>query len=367
VLHVVATGDRRGGEIFASDLVHALVGLGIEQRVAALRGSSVQVPFDAPTTLLERGSWRVPGIRVDVGAIRRLRILTSDWLPDLVQAHGGEALKHAVSALLGLDTPIIYRRIGLAPHGLAQGPRRAVYGSLMRRAARVVAVAEKVRRETVDMFHVPSANVVTIPNGVDGRRMGRTRSPKETRRSLGIPAGTPVVLSLGAISWEKDPRTHLRITARVLREREVVHLWVGDGPMREELRAEADRVGLDGRLQILGSRADVADCLAAADVLLFASRTEGMPAAVIEAGMMGVPVAGFALAGVPEVVVDGETGMLAPPGDVEGLARQVSALLGDQQQRRGMGRAARERCLARFEISHVAPLYLSLYEEVVRR
>ena len=82
--------------------------------------------------------------------------------------------------------------------------------------------------------------------------------------------------------------------------------------------------------------------------------------------MAGVPVAGFAIAGVPEVVVDGETGMLAPPGDVEGLARQVSALLGDQQRRRGMGKAARERCLARFEIGHIAPRYLSLYEEVVR-
>jgi glycosyltransferase involved in cell wall biosynthesis len=365
-MHVVATGNRRGAEIFASDLIRTLVGLGVEQRVAVLRGSSVQVPFDAPTTLLEGGRWRVPGLKVDPGAIRRLRELASAWPPDVVQAHGGEALKYAVLALLGTATPIIYRRIGLAPDWL-RGARRTVYGSLMRRAVRVVAVAEEVRRETVDAFHVPSANVVTIPNGVDGRRMGRTRSPKETRRNLGVPAGTPVVLSLGAISWEKDPRTHLRITARVLRERELVHLWVGDGPMREALRAEADRVGLDGRLQILGSRADVADFLAAADVLLFASRTEGMPAAVIEAGMAGVPVAGFAIAGVPEVVLDGETGILAPPGDVEDLARQVSALLGDQQRRRGMGKAARERCLAQFEIGHIAPRYLSLYEEVVRR
>ena len=369
VLHVVATGDRRGAEIFASDLVRALVGLGVDQRVAVLRGSSVEVPFDAPTTLLGSGTWRVPGLKVDPGAIRRLRELASAWRPDVVQAHGGEALKYAVLALLGTATSIIYRRIGLAPGSLARGARRAVYGSLMRRAARVVAVAEEVRRETVDVFHVPSASVVVIPNGIDRRRMARTRSAGETRRSLGVPAGTPVLLSLGAISWEKDPLSHLRITTRVLREREIVHLWVGEGPMREALRAAADRAGLDGRLLLLGSRADVADLLALADVVLFASRTdgmEGMPAAVIEAGMAGVPVAGFAIAGVPEVVVDGETGMLAPPGDVEGLARQVSALLGDQQRRRGMGKAARERCLARFEIGHIAPRYLSLYEEVVR-
>jgi glycosyltransferase involved in cell wall biosynthesis len=364
VLHVVATGNRRGAEMFASDLVRALVGLGVEQRVAVLRGSSVEVPFDAPTTLLESGTWRVPGLKVDPGAIRRLRELASAWPPDVVQAHGGEALKYAVLALFGTATPIIYRRIGLASGWLDRGARRTVHGFLMRRAARVVTVAEEVRREAVDVFHVPSAIVVVIHNGIDRRRMARTRSAGETRRNLGVPAGTRVVLSLGAISWEKDPLTHLRITTRVLREREIVHVWVGDGPMRGVVRAAADRAGLNGRLLILGSRADVPDLLAAADVLLFASRTEGMPAAVIEAGMAGVPVAGFALAGVPEVVLDGQTGILTDPGNVEGLAIRISDLLDDDERRRAMGRAARERCLSRFEIGPIAQRYLSLYEEV---
>lgn len=367
VLHVVATGNRRGAEIFAADLVRALVGLGVEQRVAVLRGSSVQVPFDTPTILLEGRRWRVPGVKVDLSAIGKLRKLVSGWRADVVQTHGGEALKHAASALLG--TPLIYRRIGMAPHGLAYDLRhKALYSLLMRRAARIVAVAEEVRLETVDMLRVPSENVVTIPNGIDRRRMARKRTVDETRTSLGIPAGTRVVLSLGALSWEKDPLTHLRITTRVLREREIVHMWVGDGPMRGALRAAADRAELDGRLLLLGSRSDVPDLLAAADVVLFASRhdgMEGMPAAVIEAGMAGVPVAGFALGGVPEVVLDGQTGVLADPGNVESLALRVLELLDNDERRRAMGRAARERCLSRFEIGPIAQQYLSLYEEVM--
>lgn len=368
VLHVVATGDRRGAEIFAADLVRALVGLGVEQRVAVLRGSSVQVPFDTPTILLEGRRWRVPGVKVDLSAIGRLRKLASAWPPDVLQAHGGEALKYSVLALLGRGTPVVYRKIGLAPRWLARGARRAAYGSLMRRATRVVAVAEEVRRETLRVFHVPSSTVVVIPNGIDRRRMARKRTIDETRTSLGIPAGTRVVLSLGALSWEKDPLTHLRITTRVLREREIVHMWVGDGPMRGALRAAADRAELDGRLLLLGSRSDVPDLLAAADVVLFASRhdgMEGMPAAVIEAGMAGVPVAGFALGGVPEVVLDGQTGVLADPGNVESLALRVSELLDNDERRRAMGRAARERCLSRFEIGPIAQRYLSLYEQVM--
>ena len=82
---------------------------------------------------------------------------------------------------------------------------------------------------------------------------------------------------------------------------------------------------------LLGARDDVPDLLAASDVLLLASRTEGMPACVIEAGIAGVPVAGYALSGVPEAVVSGETGLLVPPGDRDALVEAVDTLIGDRR------------------------------------
>jgi glycosyltransferase involved in cell wall biosynthesis len=93
---------------------------------------------------------------------------------------------------------------------------------------------------------------------------------------------------------------------------------------------------------------------------------EGMPAALIEAGMAGLPAAGFAVAGAPEVIEDGRTGLLASSGDEEGLAGRVLELLEDDGRRRAMGTAARERCLARFEIRPIAGRYLALYDEVAR-
>jgi glycosyltransferase involved in cell wall biosynthesis len=239
----------------------------------------------------------------------------------------------------------------------------------MRRADRIVAVAEDVRRETLELFGVAPHKVLTIPNGVDRKRLTVTKTRDETRRDLGIPSGTPVIVSMGAITWEKDPLAHLRVTARVLRDvRDVAHVWLGDGPMREELRAAAVQEGLGNRLIMLGNRTDVADVLTAADVLLFASRPdgmEGMPATVIEAGLAGIPVAGYAVAGVPEVVVDGTTGFLVPPADLDGLAERVVKLLGDEKGRRAIGGAARKHCLARFDIGAVATRYLALYEEMV--
>lgn len=367
VLHVVATERRRGAEVFASDLVRALAGPGVSQRIAVIRRTAIEVSFDAPRAAL---GVRESGASADgahLQALRRLRDTAASWRPDVVQAHGGEAMKYALCSLVAMRIPVIYRRVGMAPRWLNRGPRRAGYGSLMRRAARVVAVGEEVRRETLRLFRIPARKLLAIPNGVDPARISVGRDREETRGSLGVAIDRPLIVSVGGITWEKDPLAHLRIATPVIDRTGAAHAWVGDGPLRSALEREAGRRGLDGGLLLLGSRPDVGDLLAAADLLLFASRAdgmEGMPAALIEAGMVGLPVAGFAVAGVPEVVVDGRTGVLACSGDEMGLSQRVAELLEDEPRRAALGAAAREYCLARFEIGGVADRYASLYREV---
>ena len=372
VLHVVATGSRRGAEVFASDLVRALARAGVPQRVAVLRGATTEVGFDAPVTMLDEAEEDDGATTLSATRRRllRLRHAATEWSPDVVQAHGGEATKHALTSLVGTRTPVIYRRIGVAPPWLRHGHRRAAYAWLMRRAARVVTVGDEVRRETRELFGVPASSIVSIPNGVDRERLVPVHGRDETRGSIGIPPGRQMLVSVGGITWEKNPLGHLRIAARVLNRRDAAHVWVGDGPMRQALEHQAARSGLNGRFVLLGRRTDVGDLLAAADVLLFASRPdgmEGMPAALIEAGMAGLPAAGFAVAGAPEVIEDGRTGSLVRPGDEEALAGRVMELLEDDERRRAVGTAARERCLAHFEIEPISRRYLSLYDEVTGR
>jgi glycosyltransferase involved in cell wall biosynthesis len=361
VLHVLATGQRRGAEVFAADLAAALDGPDVHQQVAVLHGVPPwAVGFAVPSTPLGGR----PG-RLHPGAVWRLRRLLRAWRPDVVQAHGGQALKYLALAAGGRRPPIVYRRIG-SVSWLSSRPRRVLYGRLVRRAARVVAVAESVREETVAAFRLPAARVVTIPNGVDPRRLAPGRGRDATRAALGIPREAAVVLSLGALAWEKDPLGHLEVTAPLLRARpRAVHLFAGDGPLRAGLEEAAAGHGLGDRVLAVGSRGDVGDLLAASDLLLFASRTEGMPASVIEAGMAGLPVAGMALTGVPEVVDHGVTGLLVAPGDHDGLRAATGRLLDDGRLRAAMGTAARERCRGRFGIAAIAAAYRDLYEEVV--
>jgi glycosyltransferase involved in cell wall biosynthesis len=352
--------------VFTSDLVAALDAPDLEQRLAVLHGGPPwAVDFGVPVTALGSRPSRLT-VPLRPGVVWNLRRLLRDWRPDLVQAHGGQPLKYAALAASSRRPPVVYRRIGSVAGWISGTPRRTLYRQLVRRAARVVAVAESVRAETVEAFRLPSARVVVIPNGIDPRRLEPARGRDGARAALGVPASATVVLSLGALSWEKDPLGQLAASAPLLRRRaDVVHLFAGAGPLRADLEAAAGAEGLDGQVKVLGSRDDVGDLLDASDLLLFASRTEGMPASVIEAGIAGRPVVGVALAGVPEVVQDGVTGVLVPPGDRQGLGAAVERLAGDQALRSAMGRAARARCLDRYGIGAVATAYRALYDELV--
>jgi glycosyltransferase involved in cell wall biosynthesis len=367
---VVATAQRRGGETFASDLIRALNRKDVVQRVAILRDSnSRSIAFDAETWPLADNGRRLPGIKVNAGAIRRFARHIREWNPHVVQLHGGEALKHAAIAAVGSPSRLIYRRIGTAPHWMRYGWRRKAHASLMRRAARIVTVAEVLKREAIELFGVPERQIVTIPNGVDPDRIRPEKGRQAMRMSLGIPVDAVVLLSLGTLTWEKDPIGHLKVVERVLGEvPNAVYLIVGDGAMRAEVEKAIARKRLEHRVFLAGYRQDVGDVLEASDVLLFASRVdgmEGMPASVIEAGMKGAPVAAYSVAGVSEVVVDGATGLLSPPGDLQRLEASVLRLLTDHKARADMGRAASERCHLKFAIEGVASRYLAVYEEVL--
>ena len=243
------------------------------------------------------------------------------------------------------------------------GWRRRAHGWLIRRAGRVVAVAEVVRDDLLRAYGLSEERVVTIPNAVDEATVRPSVGREESRRRLGVSDGEAAVLSLGALTWEKDPIAHLGVVAGASGSTDgLVHLIAGDGPLRGRIEDEAR--SRSTRTIILGSREDVADILAASDVILLASRTEGMPACVIEAGMAGRAVVAYALGGVPEVVVDGRTGLLAPPGEADSLSERLAELLADADRRLEMGRAAAEHCRTRFGIKAVSESYLAEYEAV---
>ena len=186
---------------------------------------------------------------------------------------------------------------------------------------------------------------------------------------LELPMGGTVVLSMGSLSWEKDPLRALHASADQLGPL-TTHLFVGDGPLAEDVGRSADDLGIGDWVRVLPSRPDVGTVLAAVDVLLFSSRPdgmEGMPAVLVEGGMAGLPVVATDVAGVSEVVEHGTTGLLVPPRDDAALADGLRQMLGNGRARQAMGDAARRRCLERFRLDVVARTYLDAWTEIVER
>ncbi|HEX2030309.1 MAG TPA: glycosyltransferase family 4 protein [Actinomycetota bacterium] len=364
LLHLASSARRRGAQVFTAQLVGALRGRA-DQRVAILHGGPAEVRFPAPTRVLPGERLRLPVAGVSVAAVAELRRAIRGWDPHVVQFSGGELLKHVVPAAAGHPARLVYRRIGSAVGREFHVARRALFRALLRRVSAVVAVGEEVRRETVEMFGLAPDRVVTIPGGRDPASLRPARDRAAVRRELGLPEDAPVLVWVGALTWEKDPLAALELLGRVRRGRPDARLVVsGDGPLRAPLEAAVEAARLDGAVRVLGSRSDVPDLLGAADVVVLTSRTEGIPGSLIEAGMMGLPSVAYGLVDVPEVVVEGRTGLLAPPGDVDALAAAVLRVVGDPDEARRLGEAARARCTARFGLAPIAERYLALYREL---
>ena len=200
--------------------------------------------------------------------------------------------------------------------------------------------------------------VVTGPSGA-------TRPRAEVRAELGVAPDAPLVVTVANLRATKDHRTLLAAARDVHDVRPDVHfLLVGDGPLRAELEALTADLGLAGVVHFLGTRDDVADLLAAADLFVLSSRHEGLPIAMLEAMAAGLPSVLTAVGGIPDVVAGGRAARLVSPGDPPTLAASIVELVGDDLLRRAMGEDARE-LSGGFDIATAVRAYERVYEELV--
>jgi len=236
----------------------------------------------------------------------------------------------------------------------------------LRRMDLVVAVSDANRRRLIAMG-VPSARVVTIPNGIDADEfLGCTEiDPGHIRASLGLPRHGQVMVSAGRLSPEKGHTVLLEAFATIAPQMPDVWLvLLGDGPEYRRLAALADSLGITRRVLFAGYRKDIAAIFQVMDFLVLPSHTEGLPMVILEAFACGKPVVATTVGGVPEVVRQGETGLLIPEGDVAGLRRAMGAMLMDQPARERMGKGAYAWVRERFGIRRYAAEFADVFRRV---
>lgn len=287
--------------------------------------------------------------RALAGLVRRYRV-------EVVQTHLLMSLDFLVLTLRGRAGPRVFwtvqnanftlRSEHLPGHRWLLGPKRLAFRLLYRAALPwldgFIAVSDEVRRAIVrEVGAVPEHKLAVICNSVDVGRFRRGGEREATRRALGLPAGAPVAAVVATFKRQKGHRFMIEAAAlAVARRPDLRILFVGDGELRESLRAQARRAGLEGHILFLGSRHDVPDLLAASDLFVLPSLWEGLSMALVEAMAAGLPVIATAVSGTTQVMVDGETGLLVPPDDPAALAAALRRLVDDPAARWRMGEQA---------------------------
>lgn len=347
-LHVISTPARRGAETFAVELCQALRQAGDEAAVVALSPTDTGECHDVPTLGRSRRSPET------LSNLRRLAALA-----DVTVAHGSSTLEACAVGLAGSGCPFVYRSIGDPSYWVSGPVRTSIIGCLHRRAAQHVALWSGAAERLTERYSISAGRITVIPNATDPERWPRASSEdrKAARDIFGIAVDRPCLAFVGSLSVEKDVDAVLETA---LHWEEVQVLLAGDGPERTRLEARA-AAGAPRRIRFLGAIKDPFPVYAAADLLLLPSRSEGMPAVIIEAGMVGTATVATAVGAVPEMISDRHTGFLVLPRDTHDFVDRVADAL---FQARAAGANASADFRRRFGIGPVAARWQTLLQRV---
>jgi glycosyltransferase involved in cell wall biosynthesis len=327
-----------------------------------------------------------PGPLVDWADSRHIRCVISpagDWGGAAGLARRSVQLARLIrqfrAAVVHAAAPMAYRALGIAaiPAGAARVCHLGFppeFGELERSFVcgpdAVIGCYDGQAEEHQDRIRAitPQCLVIGVPNGVDTNRFA-PGFPSPEAAALREDASL-VVAILGHISDVKGYPTFVEAAARIASNRpDCLFIAIGGETTQPGCRTALERrirgLGLETRFRFLGFRTDVAEILRAVDVVALPSSAEGFPLAVLEAMSTGLPVVATPVGGVPEVLSDGETGLLVPPGDVDALTLALSQLVSSPERRARLGAAARKRIEERYAIDVFARAVQNVYDTIL--
>jgi glycosyltransferase involved in cell wall biosynthesis len=363
IVHILSSFGMGGQERVAYDLAVGQLAAG--HHVTAL---SLAPPPDGPLAAefraagveVERVARAKPGL--DPVLILRLAWWLRGHHTQLVHTHNRMALIYGAPAGRLAHAAVVHTKHGNNPKG---GTRLLAANLAARCADAFVAVSDETAAFARKRREIDERKLLVIPNGIELGRFNPAPAARDrVRRELGIPAGAWVIGTVGRIAPEKNHALLVRAIAPLLGP-ETRLVVAGDGPLLPELKALVQSLGVAGFVHLLGVRRDVPDVLNALDTFVLSSDTEGLPLVVLEAMATALPVLSTRVGGVPNVLEEGQTGMLVPVGDEAALRDRAAQLRGDPAGSRALGERARSAAMTKFSAERMKREYLDLYARVL--
>jgi glycosyltransferase involved in cell wall biosynthesis len=351
---VVITRLEGGAGLLALRGAKVMAGHVGELTIITGSGDLIDEAARAGLEVVVEGTLRTPiAPRSDIRAVRQLAALFSRRGFDVVHTHTSKAgTVGRLAARRAAAGRIVHTYHGFGFHEFQSPARRRAYVEIERRLGRFTDIAlcvgtgvaaEAARRRLVAPERIRAIGV-TVDGPAAAAADMAARKPQarsRARLALGIPVDATVVGAVGRLCYQKAPEDFLTALTRLGRPG-VVGVWVGGGELAGRVERLARRLQ-GARVVLAGERPDVLELLPAFDVFALPSRYEGLPTAIIEAMICGVPVVATAVNAVSDVVVPGETGLLVPPGRPDSLAAAIRFLLDSPAVAARMALAARAR------------------------
>ena len=366
VLHVISGIDVGGAENHLLDLAGGLIDRGFDVTVAYLKGDGEfeQEFRDVGCTVVNIG------IRHDIdplGLARLVRYIASNE-HDIVHGHLFHGNVYGtVAATLG-GVPYVVASKHNDPPFWRQQPYRTIHELTIQRADRVCPISDHVHRYILTQTGVNPDDVQTIRYGLDPAPFDRVDDSDvaAVRSELGVADDSQLIGTVARLTQQKDLETLLRAFALVREHRSNVQLAVvGRGERRPQLEELSEQLSVDDSVTFAGFRSDVPVLMRAFDVFALTSRWEGFGVVLMEAMAAKTPVVASNVSAIPEVVADGETGFMAPSGDIEAFADRFNRLLDDGSLALALGEAGRRRLEREFSVERMVGEMEALYRDLL--
>jgi glycosyltransferase involved in cell wall biosynthesis len=304
-----------------------------------------------------------PSHELDLKTSWKLARLLKRLRPDIVHAHDPHAVSTAALALsMSTAEPVpplvAARRVDF--HLKTNSFSKWKYRQVRAFIAASDAIARILRADGI-----PAAQIVTVHEGIDADRIARVE-PASVHAALWLPSHAPVVGNIGALVAHKGQRHLVDAAAIVMRDVPDARVVIlGEGELRGALEHQVKSLHLEKHVLLPGFRDDVLALLKGFDIFVMSSETEGLGTSILDAMACEKPVVGTRTGGIPEVVEDGVTGILAEPRDAKSLATAITTLLCDEALRARMGAAGLARVRERFTVDRMVADTLGVYESVL--
>lgn len=360
VLHIDTEKGWRGGEQQALYLAEGLARRGVTNLCVGQPGMPYVERCRAKG--LDVAEVRTRG-EADPAGVLRLRRVFRSFRPDVIHMHTSHA--HTLGVLAakaaGIGKTVVSRRVDFT---IYRNALRLSWFKYRFGVDRYVAISEGIRAQMVT-DGIPPERIRVVHSGIDLARFDGV-APHDYAAELGMPRGAPVILDVAAFGWHKAQEFLVRAAPAIL----AVHpeariVLVGEGECLPKVRAEAEALGVASRIVFTGFRTDVPSLLAGCDVFVMCSVLEGLCTSLLDALALRRPCVGSAAGGIPEVIVDGQTGLTVPVRDPAALAAAVLRLLADRALAARLADEGRRHVERKFTIDAMVGGNLAVYRELL--